>query len=247
MLRECVVLRLGQTPYQAAWRLQEKLADEIGQGLRPPTLLLLEHPHTYTFGRRGRPEHLLWSPAELEQRGIELVWSDRGGDITYHGPGQLVGYPLLPLGALQQPAAADAGAGQIPKADYVAYLRKLEQMLILALERLGVGACQQPGLTGVWIAPNGGAPSGQPAPVPAKIASIGVKVDARGVSRHGFALNVNPQMEYWQGIIACGLKDHPLTSLAALVSPPPGMNDVNQAVIEAFGQVFGYQIRSENG
>lgn len=247
MQRECVVLRLGQVPYQAAWRLQEKLANEIGQGLRLPTLLLLEHPHTYTFGRRGRPEHLLWGQAELEQHGIDLVWSDRGGDITYHGPGQLVGYPLLPLGALQPPAAADAGAGQIPKADYLAYLRKLEQMLILALGRLGVGACQQPGLTGVWIPSNGGAPAGQPPPLPAKIAAIGVKVDARGISRHGFALNVDPQMEYWQGIVACGLKDHPLTSLAAQVSPVPGMDDVYQAVIDAFSQVFGYQIRSENG
>jgi lipoate-protein ligase B len=240
----CRVLRLGEIPYREAWRLQEELAEEIGRGQRPPTLLLLEHPHTYTFGRSGREEHLLWSPSELERRGIELVWSDRGGDITYHGPGQLVGYPLLPLGALQHP---DEEPGKVPKADYLAYLRRLEQMLIQAVERLGVQACRQPGLTGVWVAANGNSAGGQPPDQPAKIAAIGVKVDARGVSRHGFALNVDPQMEYWQGIVACGLHGYPLTALAALVNPVPSMQAVSQAVIEAFGDVFDTQIWIENG
>jgi lipoate-protein ligase B len=95
----CLVQRLGLAPYEQTWKLQDVLAAQIAAGQRPPTLLLLEHPHTYTFGRRGQAQNLLWQPAELEQRGIAVYWVDRGGDVTYHGPGQLVGYPL-PLGAV---------------------------------------------------------------------------------------------------------------------------------------------------
>ena len=112
----CQVHQLGLVGYRQARQLQEQLAAEIADARRPPTLLLLEHPHTFTFGRRGKPENLLWSGAELEAQGVELLWSDRGGDITYHGPGQLVGYPLLPLGALNR-------RGRLPQADYLGYLR----------------------------------------------------------------------------------------------------------------------------
>jgi lipoate-protein ligase B len=235
---------LGLTPYQQAWDLQNRLAAEIAAGNRPPALLLLEHPHTYTFGRSGHPENLVWDSAELERRGVAVHWVDRGGDVTYHGPGQLVGYPLLPLapaGLLSNPPGETA---RLPKADYVGYLRRLEAVLITALFHLGLAAGQIPGLTGVWIQPNVLSRCRFCPPEkrlkPAKIAAIGVKVDARGVSRHGFALNVAPQMDYWQGIIGCGLKDSPVTSLEELLDPAPTMQRVTELVVAAFGENFGY-------
>ena len=212
--------------------MQEALAVQIGTGARPPTLLLLEHPHTYTFGRRGQAENLLWDDEELARRGVRVYWVDRGGDVTYHGPGQLVGYPLLPLGQVR--ATSQPGGERLPQADYVGYLRNLEQMLIAALQDLGVAGLQLPGLTGVWV-------QGE-RPTPAKLAAIGVKVDARGIARHGFALNVNPDMAYWEGIIGCGLRDMPSTSLAELLGTLPPMERVMQAVQQAFGEIFDYEM-----
>jgi lipoyl(octanoyl) transferase len=245
----CVVYRLGLVPYQQAWQYQEQLAAQIAGGEHPPALLLLEHPPVFTFGRGGQAENLLWDRPELDRRGVSVLWVDRGGDVTYHGPGQLVGYPLLLLapGGIYAQARTPGAPGQqrLPGADYVGYLRKLEQALILALGRFGVAGLQIPGLTGVWVEPEAGSDrqdSTPEPPHPAKIAAIGVKVDALGVSRHGFALNVDMDMSYWQGILACGLKDRPLTSLADLCSPPPAMPEVMAAVSAAFGQVFGYRM-----
>ena len=237
------VLNLGLIEYEAAWKLQDQYASEIAKGQRPPTLLLLEHPHVYTFGRRGKQENLLWGESQLKQKGIAIHWVDRGGDVTYHGPGQLVGYPLMPLTPLPfSQAAGDKGQERIPPADYVGYIRKLEKTLIVALARLGLAAGQRSGLTGVWIQADvhSRCPRCKPEDrkKPAKIAAIGVKVDARGVSRHGFALNVNPDMEYWDGIIACGLQDEPVVSLADLFENPPTMETVKQEVVNAFRQVF---------
>lgn len=238
------VLDLGLVEYERAWKLQEEYAREIAEGNRPPTLLLLEHPHVYTFGRRGKQENLLWGESQLKEKGIAIHWVDRGGDVTYHGPGQLVGYPLLPLGGVQSLEALDSV--RIPQADYVGYVRKLEQTLILALARMGLAAGQRPGLTGVWIQADvhSRCPRCKPEDrrKPAKIAAIGVKVDARGISRHGFALNVNPDMEYWEGIIACGLQDEPVVSLADLFPEPPPMERVKQEVVAAFGEIFSYEM-----
>ena len=222
-MESCEVHWLGQVDYRQAWELQDRLAAEIAAGSRPPTLLLLEHPHTYTFGRSGHAENLLWSEVEQQERGIQTFWVDRGGDVTYHGPGQLVGYPLLPLGAPLPPAAGEGP--RLPSADYIGYLRKLEAALIEALAEFGVQGGRLPGLTGVWV--------GQ-----AKIAAIGVKVDSRGISRHGFALNVAPQMEYWQGIVGCGLAGYTVTSLAEILGAAPQMAEVCQAVVSAFGNIF---------
>ena len=221
-----------------AWELQNKLAEEIASGERPPTLLLLEHPHTYTFGRRGQAENLLWDEAELERRGISLHWVDRGGDVTYHGPGQLVGYPLLPLTI--QGLCIDEKSSRIPHADYIGYLRQLEEVIIRSLADFGVSAGRIEGLTGVWVQPEAGAwfergPD-------AKLAAIGVKVDARGMTRHGFALNIDSDPEYWQGIIACGIVDHPVINLSELVDSAPSMNQVMDAVVECFGAVFQYDM-----
>lgn len=244
----CEVLDLGLIEYERAWMLQDEYAREIAEGKRPPTLLLLEHPHVYTFGRRGKQENLLWGEAQLKEKGIAIHWVDRGGDVTYHGPGQLVGYPLVPLTPLPLVhGIGDKGQGRIPDADYVGYIRKLEKTLIGTLARLGLAAGQRPGLTGVWIQADvhSRCPRCKPEDrqKPAKLAAIGVKVDARGVSRHGFALNVNPDMDYWEGIIACGLQDEPIVSLADLFPEPPSMERVKQEVIEAFGEVFGYEIK----
>ena len=241
---ELEVLDLGLIEYETAWRLQDQYAAEIAQGQRTPTLLLLEHPHVYTFGRRGRQENLLWGESRLKEKGIAIHWVDRGGDVTYHGPGQLVGYPLLPLIPLSRwERGRGEGKSHIPDADYVGYVRKLEKTLIIALANLGIAAGQRPGLTGVWIQADVHSRCARCKPEdrrkPAKIAAIGVKVDARGVSRHGFALNVNPDMEYWEGIIACGLQDEPVVALADLLENPPSMERVKREVVKAFEEVFG--------
>jgi lipoyl(octanoyl) transferase len=182
-MTNCETLFLGQIEYQAAWDLQNRLAADIAAGKSGPVLLLLEHPHTYTIGRRGGDQHLLWDEARLQAEGASVYHVDRGGDITYHGPGQLVGYPLLPL------AVPGWQGERLPQADYVGYLRKLEKVLILTLARFGIVAAQRDGLTGVWLPAEVWArcPRCDPGlgPAPAKIASIGVKVDGRGVTRHG--------------------------------------------------------------
>jgi lipoate-protein ligase B len=247
------VIDLGLIKYETAWKLQDEYAREIADGKRAPTLLLLEHSHVYTFGRRGHAENLLWGEKRLKQKGIAIHWVDRGGDVTYHGPGQLVGYPLIPL-SLPSPingsptrvlreGVGGEGESRIPQADYVGYVRKLEKTLIAALARLGLPAGQRSGKTGVWIQADvhSRCPRCKPEDrqKPAKIAAIGVKVDVRGISRHGFALNVNPDMEYWDGIVACGLQDEPVASLADLLSPVPSMERVKQEVVNAFWEIFG--------
>ena len=227
----CEVHHLGIIDYQSAWDLQNHFAAEIAAGERQPTLLLLEHPHTYTFGRRGEATNLLWDEAERTRLGVVVHWVHRGGDVTYHGPGQLVGYPLLPLGSLA-----------LQQVDYVGYIRKLEQVVIAAVAEFNVQAFRLDGLTGVWTVCD---PSmDNVLRSMAKLAAIGVKVDALGISRHGFALNVNPDMEYWEGIIGCGL-EHPEISLAQLRSPVPTMDDVVIAILQAFSQVFGYELKKK--
>ncbi|MFZ6020040.1 MAG: lipoyl(octanoyl) transferase LipB [Chloroflexota bacterium] len=227
-ISSCLVYWLGEVEYQQAWDLQNMMAEQIAAGKQPPSLLLLEHPHTYTIGRRGGREHILWSEEEIKRRGIAVFEVDRGGDITYHGPGQLVGYPLLPL------ASAGWQGERLPQADFVGYVRKLEEVLIRTLAHYGINAYRREGLTGVWV--------NKPAEevsLPVKIASIGVKVDARGVSRHGFALNVQPEMVYWQGIIPCGLDGVQMTAMAEWLSPCPSVCQVAQEVSRFFEAVFG--------
>ena len=235
-MRICEVRQLRLVPYSDAWELQKRLAADRAADSIPDTLLLLEHPHTYTLGRSGRAENLLWDESQLAERGVTVEWVDRGGDITYHGPGQLVGYPILKLG---KPTAAD---GRLPQADYVGYVRRIEEMLIRALARFGIVSGQMNGLTGVWVQPDVASrcPHCPPAAklAPSKIAAIGVKVDARGVSQHGFALNVAPDMSYFDGIIPCGIRDHGVVSMADLLGDAPGMEAVMQAVTEEFGNVF---------
>jgi lipoate-protein ligase B len=224
-MQTCHVRYLGLVPYQQAWDLQVQLAGRIAAGEIPATLLLLEHPHTFTFGRSGKSANLLWSEAELKQRSIEVYWVDRGGDVTYHGPGQLVGYPLMPLNVSGLMKTQESSADVLPRANYIGYLRNLEQVLILALHQFGLNGQRLNNLTGVWV--NG-----------SKIAAIGVKVDSHGISRHGFALNISPDMSYWDGVIGCGLVGYSVTCMADLISTPPPMQDVIQAIISSFEQVL---------
>lgn len=233
----CRVYDLGIVPYQEAWDLQRRLAAQIGSGDHSPALLLLEHPHTYTFGRRGEAHHLLWSREDLQRYGVAVHWVDRGGDVTYHGPGQLVGYPLLPLGTPDS-------EGRIPGPDYLGYLRRLENLLIAVLRDFGVEAQPIEGLTGVWVElPKS---SSVPAARLAKIAAIGVKVDVRGVSTHGFALNVAPDMTYWQGIVPCGIDDRPVTSLEELLGGGIELAQVRARVIERFAEIFRYRMQPQS-
>jgi lipoate-protein ligase B len=237
-------------PYEEAWELQNRLAGEIASGDQPATLLLLEHPHTYTFGRSGNIENMLWDEAELARRGISVHWVDRGGDVTYHGPGQLVGYPLIPLGTLNFQVESNRDSTHLPQVDYIEYLRKLESMLIKALASMGVRATQYPGLTGVWIQTNTSIMdknSDQNINQHLyKIAAIGVKVDARGVSRHGFALNIDPDMSYWEGIVGCGLEDYPVTKLVDLLDQAPTMEQVALEVVAAFSEEFNYTMEHKS-
>ncbi len=214
-----IIRQLGIVPYEEALALQNRLADEVGAG-GDDHLLLLEHPHTYTLGTSAKEEHLLMPPEEREQRGVSVYRVDRGGDITYHGYGQLVGYPILKLGR---------GTEGL-RADVVRYVRDLERVIINTLAEYGVIGYPIAGLTGVWV----DTPHGEQ-----KIAAIGVRVNVRGVTKHGFALNVNTDLRYFEGIIPCGIRDKGVTSLAAVLGEPIAMPDVIERISQQFRAAFG--------
>jgi lipoyl(octanoyl) transferase len=210
--------------YRDAWTLQERMAKARGADQIQDSLLFVEHPHTYTLGSSGHAENVLFSADELKDRGIEVHWVNRGGDVTYHGPGQLVGYPIIKL--------PDNGDGL--HADVVSYVRMLEQTLINALAAFKIDAWPYPGYTGVWLdGPDG----------PAKIAAIGVKVTVRRVTLHGFALNVNTDLDCFKGIIPCGISDKPVTSMQAVLGHPLDFQAVADEVAPAFGEVFGKRLQ----
>ena len=205
-----IVRRLGLIPYREAWELQRRLAEQRRAGEVPDTLLLLQHPHTYTIGRSGSRDHVFLSDVQLAARGITCLEVDRGGDVTYHGPGQLVGYPIVDLGS---------------KPDVGAYLRALEACLIAVLADFGIAAGRLPGFTGVWI-------EGQ-----RKIAAIGVKV-ASGITTHGFALNVSTDLSLFAHILPCGIRDKGVTSMARELVRAPAMTAVEDAVAARFPERF---------
>jgi lipoate-protein ligase B len=213
----------------------KRLAIEITTSSRPPALLLLEHPPVYTIGRKGTKQDLLWDAVTLKKKGIEVHWVDRGGEVTFHGPGQLVGYPLMSLGSMDL-------SNRLPTADYIGFLRKLEATIIRALAELGLATSQLDGKTGVWVQPDVARRCPRCPPearqAPTKIASIAVKIDSHGVSRHGFAINISPDMRNWEGIVACGLPDSRPISLADLLEPSPSMVKTKQVLVDAFGSVF---------
>jgi lipoyl(octanoyl) transferase len=194
--------------YAEALELQRALADQRKRGEIPDQFLIVEHPHTITLGRNGHMENLLAREQILERAGIAFHPTDRGGDITYHGPGQIVGYPIVDLREW--------------KRDVVAYVRALEQVIVDALADFGLKAGRAPGMTGVWV--DG-----------AKVAAIGVHI-SRWVTSHGFALNVATDLSYFQYIVPCGLVK-PVTSMAAL-GAGAGRGDVIERLVFHFGRVF---------
>lgn len=204
------LLRLDRVPYAEAWELQKQLvAARVGEEI-PDLLVLLEHPHVYTLGRSGHAENVLLDEAARRAVGAELFWVDRGGDVTYHGPGQLVGYPIVHLARLGK--------------DTHQHLRRLEETLIRTLGDFGLAGRRDPAYTGVWVGDE-------------KIAAIGVRV-SRWVTSHGFALNVEPDLSYFDNIIPCGIREKGVTSLARLLGRPVSRADVEPIFLRHFAEVF---------
>jgi lipoyl(octanoyl) transferase len=219
--RRCIFRDLGCMPYAEALAIQHRIAAERRQRLGQDHLLFVEHPHVITIGRNGRGENLLVSEALLRHKGIELHYSDRGGDVTYHGPGQIVGYPIVDLREW--------------KRDVGAYVRAIEQVLIDTLEEFGIHAGRIPKLTGVWTG------EGE---LQAKIAAIGVHL-SRWVSTHGFALNVTTDLSYFQYIVPCGL-GRPVTSMERL-GVRADTEEVKRTLSRHFGRLFDFDDRGEEG
>ena len=210
------VHRLGVVPYGEALELQSRLVERRKADEIPDQLIFLEHPPVITLGVRSRNErsNVLETPAGLAARGVELFETGRGGDVTYHGPGQLVGYPILDL--------------KPDRCDVHRYVRDLEEALIRAVAAFGVTAGRSPGLTGAWVGD-------------AKLAAIGVRI-ARWVTSHGFALNVTTNLEHFSLIVPCGIAGKEVTSLERLTGRPVAMADVQAAVAQAFAAVFDRRI-----
>jgi lipoyl(octanoyl) transferase len=213
--RRVTAFWLGRISYRTAWDLQRSLVEAVRAGEAADCLLLLEHPHVFTMGRRGTADHLLWDEAERAGRDVEVVWSDRGGDATYHGPGQLVGYPIIDLARLGH--------------DILSYLRTLEDSLIAYVATLGIAAERGgPGLTGVWSAGE-------------KVAAIGVKLNQSVVS-HGFALNLTTDLSYFDGIVPCGLTDKRPTSVERLGCVRIATHDAARDYAGCFEDTFAVKI-----
>jgi lipoyl(octanoyl) transferase len=209
--RSLQVRLLGRVPYQEALAVQEELVQARRDGEIPDQLLLLEHPHVITLGSSSQEKNLLLSPEEREAKGIELFEVGRGGDVTYHGPGQLVGYPILDL--------------KPDRKDLHRYLRDLEEVLIVLLSHFGIVSGREEGLTGVWV------PQG-------KLAAIGVRISSGWITSHGFALNVDPDLDFFSSIIPCGIQDRSVTSMARILGRPLSLDEVTSELVQNFERVF---------
>jgi lipoyl(octanoyl) transferase len=208
-MSDCELHHLGRMSYAEAFAVQRNLVEKRKRGEIPDQLLFVEHPHVITMGRNGRASNVLAGEEVLRRAGVEFHETDRGGDVTYHGPGQIVGYPIFDLREW--------------KRDVVAYVRALEEVIIEALADFGIAGERVSGATGVWVGE-------------AKIAAIGVHI-SRWVTSHGFALNVSTDLEYFRYIIPCGLTK-PVTSMRALGSRA-SMGEVTAALIRKFPRQFG--------
>ena len=197
------ILDLGKSHYNDAWKLQKRLQSQRISGQIDDQLLLVEHFPVYTLGKNTPREHLLTK----ESDNISIIQTDRGGDITFHGPGQLVGYPILDLNQY--------------KRSITWYMRELEQLIIDVLKEYDINAERKKGLTGVWV-------KGK------KIAALGVRI-SKWVTMHGFSLNINPDLKYYQGIIPCGIKDYGVTSMADLLgNDVPDMSEIKDTIVQHF-------------
>jgi lipoyl(octanoyl) transferase len=246
------VLQLGTIDYATGLRLQQRLVELRKEGRIGDVLLLLEHSPVITLGRNGKQKNIVASPDLLAQRGVEVFESDRGGDVTFHGPGQLVGYPIFDLRAIATP---DGNCKTLGAVDYV---RRLEEVLIRTCADFSIPTARICGLTGVWTnlssraesracperTPSGneGESNGDLAfPPAAKIAAIGVHI-SRAVTSHGFALNVNTNLDYFNLIIPCGIATKPVTSMAKELDKELSLQDVAHSISRNFGVVFASQM-----
>jgi lipoyl(octanoyl) transferase len=212
---EVRVVRCGQVPYAEARALQRRLEGERQAGEIPDTLLLLEHPPVYTKGRRAKPEELGMGEDWYRMQGIEVAEADRGGGVTYHGPGQLIGYPIVSL----KPYGDDVHA----------YVRRMERLMIEALGEVGIEAEVIEGLTGVWV---GGRP-----PEGRKIGSIGIHI-RRGVTTHGFAINVNNDLQPFEWVVPCGIEGCQMTSVCRELGAEHDMDALMDIVARRFGEIY---------
>lgn len=233
------VLDLGTADYGTALKLQETLVGLRKRGRIADTLLLLEHPPVITLGRNAKAANIVAGPEFLAERGVEIFEINRGGDVTFHGPGQLVGYPICDLRGLP-PGVSGKKIGAVE------FVRRIEEVLIRACADWDIGAERVPGLTGVWT--HGASAQASPERDGEKIAAIGVHI-SRGVTSHGFALNVTTDLEYFKLIVPCGITDKPVTSMERELGGPvtPGgkkleMEAVQQSITRQWGYVFGTQI-----
>jgi lipoyl(octanoyl) transferase len=216
------LLQLGRVAYGESLELQQRLVEARYEDRIGNTLVLLEHPPVLTLGRNASRANILASDQFLAYRGVEVHEINRGGDVTYHGPGQLVGYPIFDLRSFT------------PRLGAVGYVRLIEEALIRACGDFGVPATRVAGRTGVWSLAGGKV-------LERKIVAIGVHI-ARGITSHGFAFNVNPNLRDFELIVPCGIADREVTSLEREADPPPAMEAVRNAVARQFGRVFDHQV-----
>lgn len=244
------VLQLGTVDYATGLRLQQRLVDLRKEGRIGDVLLLLEHSPVITLGRNARQENIVASPELLAQRGVEVFECDRGGDVTFHGPGQLVGYPIFDLRGIATPDGKRKTLGAIE------YVRRLEEVLIRTCADFGIPAARICGLTGVWTSPQtlssraeednslANCPSESrdlPFSPQAKIAAIGVHI-SRAVTSHGFALNVNTDLDYFNLIVPCGITTRPVTSMAKELARQLSLQEVAHSISRNFGLLFESQM-----
>jgi lipoyl(octanoyl) transferase len=218
------LLNLGRVPYADGLELQQQLVDAVFAGRIGNTLVLLEHPPVLTLGRNASRANILASDEFLAYRGVEVHEINRGGDVTYHGPGQLVGYPIFDLRSFT------------PRLGAVEFVRRIEEALIRACGDFGVPATRVPGRTGVWSLAGGDI-------LEKKICAIGIHI-ARGITSHGFAFNVSPDLRDFDLIVPCGIADRAVTSLELEADPQPSMEAVRNSVARQFGRIFDCQVLS---
>jgi lipoyl(octanoyl) transferase len=228
-MRPLQVRRLGTVPYGQALELQRALVEDRKAGRIPDTLLLLQHPHVLTVGvKKGGRANIIAAPEALASHGVEIFETGRGGDVTYHGPGQLVGYPIINLDP--------------DRRDVHRYVRDLEELMIRVCADYGIAAGRVKGFSGTWVGPAAGAPATGPE---RKIGAIGVRI-SRWITSHGFAFNVTSDLDFFKLIVPCGISDRGVTSLAALTGAAPAMGDVEERFIQHFAAVFGREIAVED-
>jgi len=234
-MAKCLTVNLGLIGYAEAYALQKRIVAARKAEAIEDVLLLCEHPHVITQGRNGKREHLLVGEHVLRQKGVEFYETSRGGDITYHGPGQIVGYPILNLGEIRR--------------DVVWYVRMLEEAMIRATAEFGITAGREPGKTGVWVefAEDGSSLATRHSPLATseKLGAIGVHI-SRWITSHGFAYNVSTDLRFFDLIVPCGIADRKATSLEKLLGRAVEKSEVATSIARHLGELFGLELKNNS-